>query len=79
MRAQGLEIFGRRRALGGEAGEDGDDIVVACDDPGVEVWVPMNRIVGTETMVERIGIGEDFGIEEMVKAQRSFACLIRNW
>src|SRR6185437_7851642 len=40
--AQGFEVFGRGGALGGELGEDGDDVFVAGDDPGVEVGVPVN-------------------------------------
>ena len=57
-RAQGLEIFGRWRALGGEAVQDGDDIFVARDDPGVEVRVPVDGIVRAQAVIERIGIGQ---------------------
>jgi hypothetical protein len=48
--------------------EDVNHVHVTGHDPGVEVRIPMDRIFVPQAVVKRIGIGEDFGIKEMVKA-----------
>jgi hypothetical protein len=42
---------------------------VARHDPRVQKWIPMHRIFITQLVIERIGIGQNFGVEEMVKAK----------
>ena len=44
-RAQRLEVLRRGRAVGREAVQDGDDVLVARDDPGVQVRVPVDRVL----------------------------------
>jgi hypothetical protein len=48
--------------------EDVNHVHVTGHNPGVEVGIPMDWIFVAQAMIKRIGISEDFGIEEMVKA-----------
>jgi hypothetical protein len=53
-------------------------IRVAGHDPRVQKWIPVNGIFVTQLVIERIGIGQNFGIKEMVKAQNFIHLLWRD-
>src|SRR6266478_4818309 len=50
--------------------EDVNHVRVPRHNPSVQERIPMHRIFVTQPVVQRIGIGQDFRVQQMVKAQR---------
>ena len=50
----GVELLGRRRAIGREAMQHGHDVGVARHDPGVQERIPVHRVFGPQPAIERI-------------------------
>jgi thioesterase domain-containing protein len=63
------ELLGAVGAIGGKVLEDGHDVRVARDDPCVQEGIPMHRIFFAKAAVERIGVGKDVGVQQVVEAQ----------
>jgi len=66
----GGQLRRARCPVGDEAMEHLDHVGVARDDPRVQVRIPVDGILGAQTVVERIRIREDLRIEQVVEAER---------
>jgi hypothetical protein len=55
----------------------GYDVVITGHNPGMQERIPVHRVVGSKPMKERIGIGENLRVEQVVEAQGAI-CLGRN-
>ncbi len=43
---------------------------IAGDHPGVQVRIPVDRILLAQPAIQRIGVGQDLGVEQVVEAER---------
>ena len=43
--------------------------MIAGDDPCVDIWIPKDRIVLAEAMIERVRIGEHLRVQKMAEAR----------
>ena len=59
--------------------QDAHDIRVTCHHPGMQEMIPVDRVFGSKLLKQRIGIDQDFRVEQPIKAQDRFrfACLER--
>src|SRR6516165_8345491 len=57
--AKRLQLFRGRCAIGQEALKHCDDIRVTCNDPGMQVRIPVNRILASQPVIQRVRIGKD--------------------
>jgi hypothetical protein len=68
-KAKPIEVLWARGTVGGQIGEDGDHFGIASNHPGVHVGIPVDRVVFAKSVVKRIGIGSDVGIEKPKKTE----------
>jgi len=47
-----------------------DHILVARDDPGMQERVPVNGGLGSQTVKQRIRVGQNRRVEKMIEAER---------
>jgi hypothetical protein len=60
----------RRRSAGGpKAVKDVHHVGVAGHHPGVQIGIPVHRVLVAQASVQRVGIGQDVGIEEVIEAE----------
>src|ERR1700737_1338761 len=57
--------------VGGEVQQNPNHIVIAGDDPGMQVGVPMYRVFSAELAVQRIRVGQDRWIQQVVQTENS--------
>jgi len=69
FQSHGAQMLGRWCACRREALEDGDDVGVARDHPGVQVRVPVYGVLLAQLMIERIGVGQHLWIQQLHQAQ----------
>ena len=82
FRPPAAAVLRRRRAVRGEPRllERRHRVVVAGDEPGAVALVPVDRLLGAQARVVRIGVGDDLGeqrierdhLAEIVRLSRSF-------
>src|SRR5580658_2632893 len=63
------ELIGRGRAVGGKGVEDSDYVRIAGDNPGVEKWIPVDRIFLAEAAKQWIGIAKKRASSESLQQQ----------
>jgi hypothetical protein len=65
----GSELFGRWGAISREGVKYLNYVRVTGYDPGVQERVPMHWVFLPQTLEEGIGVGENVGVQQVVKAE----------
>ena len=67
--AHAAQLFGRADAIGGESMQNGDDILIAGDDPGMQERIPVHWVLFAKPAEKRVRIGEHRRVQKLVQTQ----------